>query len=60
MPRITVEELVEKQISELKEKESEKKSELPEIQAELKTRQKVLEVLGGNSAGRGKTKSKVE
>lgn len=60
MPRITVEELLERQISELKEKESEKKSELLEIQAELKKRQKALEVLGGNSAGKGKTKSKVE
>jgi flagellar motor switch protein FliM len=45
MPRITAEDLLERAVSALKEKESEKKKELQEIQTELRRNQKALEVL---------------
>ncbi len=49
MPRITAEDLIERTVTELKEKEAEKKKELNEIQKELRKNQKALEVLTGAS-----------
>jgi hypothetical protein len=49
MPRITAEDLLERKVTELKEKESEKKKELNEIQKELRKNQKALEVLKGDN-----------
>ena len=54
MARITVEELLERKVSQLKEDESKKKTELGEIQAELKRNQKALEVLSGVSPNSNK------
>ena len=49
MPRITAEDLLEKTVIGLKEKESEKKKELSEIQVELRRNQKALENLKGDN-----------
>ena len=49
MPRITAEDLLERTVMGLKEKESEKKKELQEIQAELRKNQKALEILKGDN-----------
>ncbi len=49
MARITVEELLERKVSEFKDAESEKKKELNEIQVELRRNQKALEILSGAS-----------
>lgn len=54
MARITVEELLERKISELKRDEFEKKKELGEIQMELRRNQKALEVLTGDSSNSNK------
>jgi len=44
MPRITAEDLLERAVPDLKEKESEKKKELNEIQKELEKNQKFLDL----------------
>lgn len=49
MTRITAEDLLERAVSDLKEKESEKKKELTEIQKELRKNQKALEILKGDN-----------
>ena len=54
MPRITAEDLLERAVSDLKEKESEKKKELQGIQVELRKNQKALDVLTGVSPNANK------
>ena len=51
MPRITAEDLLERTVTELKEKESEKKKEFNEIQKELRKNQKAFEILKGDNRG---------
>ena len=54
MPKLTAEDLLERAVTELKEKESEKKKELSEIQKDLRKKQKALEFLIGTSPSQNK------